>query len=109
MREKKVKPKAEIITFKADTGLLEAMKGITNRSEFIRSAILSALGSICPLCKGSGILSPRQKEHWLELGADHLMVECSRCHEFKLVCSHRRDENDDECSLLDDESKETLP
>ena len=47
------KKKQEIITFKADEPLLEAMDGITNRSEFIRAAILSALDSVCPLCKGT--------------------------------------------------------
>ena len=53
--------KQEIVTFKVDEPLWEAMKGIPNRSEFIRAAILSALDSVCPLCKGSGILTPDQR------------------------------------------------
>ncbi len=56
--------KQEIITFKVDESLSEAMRGIQNRSEFIRAAILTALDSTCPLCKGSGILTPEQRRHW---------------------------------------------
>ena len=63
------KKKQEIVTFKADEPLLEAMNGIPNRSEFIRAAILSALDSVCPLCKGSGILTPDQRRHWVEFTA----------------------------------------
>ncbi len=54
----------EIITFKVDESLAAAMHGIPNRSAFIRSAILSALNGSCPLCKGTGILSPEQKKNW---------------------------------------------
>ena len=50
--------KHDIITFKVDETLRELMNGIENRSEFIRSAILTALDSACPLCKGTGVLTP---------------------------------------------------
>jgi len=50
------KTKQEIVTFKVDEPLREAMRGIPNRSEFIRSAILAALENVCPLCKGTGCL-----------------------------------------------------
>ena len=56
--------KQEIITFKVDEALRRAMQGVQNRSEFIRAAILAALDSVCPLCKGSGILTPDQRKHW---------------------------------------------
>ena len=49
-----MKKKTDIITFKVDATLLEALRGIENRSEFIRSAILSALDNVCPLCRGTG-------------------------------------------------------
>jgi hypothetical protein len=48
------KNKQEVITFKADESLLAALRGIPNRSEFIRTAILSSLDKICPTCKGTG-------------------------------------------------------
>jgi len=84
--------KTEVISFKADGALLEAMRGITNRSEFIRSAILSALDSTCPLCGGAGTLSPSQMRHWNDLAADHSVEECQDCREVRLVCRNRSGE-----------------
>lgn len=83
------KTKQEVITFKADESLLEALKGIPNRSEFIRSAILTALDSVCPLCNGTGILSPNQKQHWEAFAKNHELRECGKCHELHLVCGGR--------------------
>jgi len=81
--------KSEIITFKADESLLGAMRGIPNRSEFIRNAVLAALDSSCPLCKGTGILTPNQRRHWKDFTADHFVEECGKCHELHLVCSKK--------------------
>lgn len=80
----------QIVTFKADRTLLEAMKGVSNRSEFIRAAVLTALDNACPLCKGTGILTPNQKRHWEALSVDHNVAECAECHEYRLVCLHAR-------------------
>ena len=85
--------KGEVITFKVDESLLEVMKGIPNRSEFIRTAILAALDSVCPLCKGTGILTPKQKEHWDVFARDHALAECDECHEMRLVCALHGDES----------------
>jgi hypothetical protein len=79
--------KQEIITFKVDEALRQAMKGVQNRSEFIRSAILAALDSACPLCKGSGILTPDQRKHWQSFAESHPLRECDDCHAMHLVCS----------------------
>ena len=81
--------KSEIVTFKVDESLLEAMKGIPNRSDFIRQAVTVALDSACPLCAGTGVLTPRQKEHWDSFARNHPLEECDDCHEFRLVCSNR--------------------
>ena len=78
--------KQEIISFKVDSSLAEALKGIENRSAFIRSAILSALDSVCPLCKGSGILSKEQRGHWEAFTGNHKLEECEDCHAIHLVC-----------------------
>ena len=75
-----------IVTFKADQSLLVALQGIENRSEFIRAALLTALENICPLCKGRGILTPNQRNHWKSFADDHELEECDDCHEFHLVC-----------------------
>jgi len=83
--------KHQVLTIRADADLLEAMKGISNRSEFVRNAILAALENICPFCRGSGIMKPNQKKHWEDLFQDHHFIECEICHELRLVCSNRRD------------------
>ena len=85
--------KHEIITFKVPESLKEAMQGIPNRSEFIRTAILAALDSVCPLCKGSGILLPNQKEHWAHFAETHSVEQCEECNALHLVCEH--DHRDD--------------
>ena len=81
--------KTEIVSFKADKSLLGAMKGIGNRSEFIRSAILNALDSTCPLCSGTGILTPNQMKHWDDFTADHEVRECRHCRETHIVCANK--------------------
>lgn len=76
----------EIITLKVDSSFLEAMKGISNRSAFIRSAVLTALKSTCPLCGGSGNLTPNQKVHWESFAVGHSFDECTDCNEVRIVC-----------------------
>jgi len=78
--------KQEIITFKVDESLSQAMRGVSNRSEFIRSAILAALDSFCPLCMGTGILTPDQQKHWESFTKSHSLEECDGCHAVHLVC-----------------------
>jgi hypothetical protein len=80
--------KAEIITFKVDETLSEAMAGIQNRSDFIRSAILSALGNSCPVCNGTGTLSASQRQHWNDFTRHHHLHTCDDCMEPHLVCDH---------------------
>lgn len=85
----KVKEKdIEVITFKMDKSLKRMMRGIDNRSEFIRSAILAALDNVCPFCRGTGVLTPHRKKHWSELAGHHKMSECGECHESVLICKH---------------------
>lgn len=78
--------KAEIITLKVEPQLVEAMRHVPNRSAFIRTAILSALENACPLCQGTGVLTPKQKEHWEAFTEDHALQECRQCNELHLIC-----------------------
>ena len=78
--------KQSIITFKVDNELSRAIKDLPNRSEFIRSAILEALGIVCPLCSGSGMLTKNQKRHWDDFTTDHSLRLCEDCNENMLVC-----------------------
>ena len=55
--------KQVIITFKVDANLMDLLKNIPNRSEFIRNAIVSAVEKTCPLCSGTGILKPDKKQN----------------------------------------------
>jgi hypothetical protein len=88
------KAKEETITFKADPALAELLKRVPNRSEFIRRAILSELGNICPLCQGSGHLTPDQKSHWERFSHHHHIVECESCHEYHLACDLKEDHHE---------------
>lgn len=86
--------KDEIITFKVEPHLAEILKRMPNRSQFIRSAILSSLNHICPLCQGLGILSPDQKQHWQEFSQHHGIGECKECGSVVLVCdAHEKSGN----------------
>jgi hypothetical protein len=78
--------RTEIVSFKVDAALAEALRSVDNRSEFIRNAVLAAMDSACPLCRGTGVLSPKQKEHWEEFSRNHSLAECKECHEFHLRC-----------------------
>jgi len=80
----------EVVTFKADAALVDAMKGVPNRSEFIRDAIVAALDGTCPLCRGTGILTPKQREHWNRFSEDHPVRECRECGSVHLTCSRRQ-------------------
>ena len=88
------RPKDEIITFKVDAALAKAMRGIPNRSEFIRSAILASLTGVCPLCRGTGLLTPDQHRHWRSFSGTHALVECSQCHAMHIVCEAQKREGD---------------
>ena len=81
--------KDEVITFKAGTSLAEAIRRMPNRSEFIRAAILSALEHACPLCQGTGILSPEQKKHWDSFALHHAVTQCRDCDAVYLECTSR--------------------
>lgn len=78
--------KETVVTFKVDDTLFEKLKNVPNRSEFIRTAILAALENHCPLCRGTGVLTPNQKRHWETFARHHALRECDDCHEVHLVC-----------------------
>lgn len=77
--------KEEVITFKVDPSLAEAMKDIPNRSQFIRGAILAALDSVCPVCLGTGVLTPHQRQRWDDFAREHPFEECPDCHARHLI------------------------
>jgi hypothetical protein len=46
------------------------------------------LENVCPLCGGTGALTPRQREHWDKFACHHSLEECEECHEMHLVCEN---------------------
>ena len=79
--------KPSIVTFKAEPAMLDALRTVPNRSEFIRAAVLNALEHACPLCGGSGVFTPEQKRHWEAFRKHHAVRECGDCHAMHLVCA----------------------
>ncbi len=80
--------KEEVITFKVDEHLAHALSGLHNKSDFIRKAVLDALGNVCPVCNGSGSLTVSQMSHWRDFSSHHHVESCTDCNEFHLVCDH---------------------
>lgn len=78
--------KSDLITFKVDPSLAEAIERLPNRSEFIRKAILAALTNTCPLCQGTGVLTPEQREHWDSFNRSHKLERCDDCQAVHLQC-----------------------
>lgn len=74
----------EVVTFKLDKATMQLMRGIENRSEFIRNAILGALDKVCPFCKGTGVLNEHRKKHWDQLAHQHKREICDECDEVVL-------------------------
>jgi hypothetical protein len=82
--------KESVVTFKADEKLAELLHTLPNRSEFIRKALLEALDSTCPLCQGSGIMTPAQREHWKAFSRHHQVGRCGDgCGETILFCDYQ--------------------
>ena len=82
-----MKKKQSIVTFKVNEDLLAVIRDIPNRSEFIRAAIMAALENVCPLCGGTGLLTPKQKEHWEGFSRDHTLKRCDDCQEIFIECA----------------------
>jgi len=82
--------KDEVITFKVGGSLAKVIRRLPNRSEFIREAVLAALDHACPLCQGSGILTPEQTRHWDAFARGHTLSHCSDCDGLLLACSPAR-------------------
>ena len=80
------KKRQEIITFKVNEALAEAMRDVPNRSEFIRSALLAALENTCPLCMGTGFFTVDQRRHWDAFAQKHSVQTCDDCDAVHLVC-----------------------
>jgi hypothetical protein len=80
------KSKTDLITFKVEPSLAELINLMPNKSDFIRKAVLASLKSTCPLCQGTGVLTPQQQEHWGNFTEHHKVERCSDCNAIHLLC-----------------------
>jgi hypothetical protein len=78
--------KQRIVTFKADDQLAENLNNIPNKSDFIRKAVQNALEQKCPLCSGTGVLSPDQQQHLDYFLSLHSLEKCGECEAIHFVC-----------------------
>ena len=83
----KNKSQERIFTFKTDDQLARQLDQIANKSEFIRKALLAALDHDCPLCHGSGLLTPEQRRHWDHFLTMHTLEKCDECNAVHYVCN----------------------
>ena len=79
--------KTEVISFKADEELAAMLKHMPNKSDFIRNAVLEYMQNTCPLCRGTGLISVSQREHWNKFIKTHSVEECQECHELYIKCN----------------------
>ncbi len=89
--------KQAVITFKAEGEMLAALNKISNKSEFIRAAVLNALDETCPFCGGAGFLNEKQRKHWKTFAKFHTLKRCRKCDAADLECRHHEHNDDEEC------------
>jgi hypothetical protein len=82
--------KSSLVTFKVEPSLAELIDRLPNKSEFIRRAVLAAIANVCPLCQGSGVLTPQQQEHWGSFTKGHKVERCDDCDAVVLQCDRTR-------------------
>ncbi len=78
--------KERVFTFKTDGELAGILDRIPNKSEFIRKAIEVALENKCPLCNGTGSLTPAQHNHMAHFLTLHSLEKCEDCDAVHFVC-----------------------
>jgi hypothetical protein len=74
-------PKSQIVAFKVEEELAEFLNKLTNKSAFIRKAIVAQLGMACPLCTGSGVVPRGIHEHYAPILAKNNIRKCDVCGE----------------------------
>ncbi len=76
----KPRPAKQIVAFKVEPELASLLDAMPNKSEFIRAAIQARLGTVCPLCRGSGVAPyGTVGDDLARLVQQHPLVVCSGC------------------------------
>jgi hypothetical protein len=70
-----------MVSFKADSALADLLEALPNRSDFIRRAVLAHARRLCPLCRGGGVLSEKDRREFELLMQQAAEVRCRSCGE----------------------------
>ena len=71
--------KTAVVAFKVEEELADFLNKLPNKSEFIRKAIGSLIGTACPLCNGSGFVSRGVHDHYAPLIKSMGKKNCDGC------------------------------
>jgi hypothetical protein len=77
--------KPRMVAIKVPEDLAEFLDRLPNKSEFIRSAILSQLQMTCPLCDGSGTMPTGLAGHFKPILKRHGSRKCGRCERSEVI------------------------
>ena len=72
-------PKTSVVAFKVEEDLAEFLNGLPNKSDFIRRAIYSQLGVVCPLCQGAGSVTKEKHDHFAAFLEKWDIHQCGSC------------------------------
>jgi hypothetical protein len=78
MMSKKI-PKTQVVAFKVEEELAGFLNGLPNKSDFIRRAIYSQFGLVCPLCRGVGSVSKEKHDHFESFLKKWDLHQCGSC------------------------------
>ena len=72
--------KQTVVSFRVDQHLAEILNSLPDKSTFIRDAILQRFHTVCPFCRGRGVL-PQLIVEWLQSRIPQFeSIECTCCH-----------------------------
>ena len=72
-------PKSSVVAFKVEEELADFLNNLPNKSDFIRRAIYSQLGVVCPLCQGAGSVSKETHDHFASFLEKWDLHQCEGC------------------------------
>jgi hypothetical protein len=71
--------KNQVVAFKVEPELADFLNSLSNKSDFIRKAVLAQFGMTCPLCTGSGFVPRGVHDHFKPVMAEHNKRPCEKC------------------------------
>ena len=69
----------KVIAIRIEDELADLLNALTNKSEFIRAAILAQCVAKCPLCAGRGTVSSEIADMFEPILRDNRLIACAKC------------------------------